>query len=188
MSDAEPPIWDVLDGETREIATRTVMRNAHVSRQKAEDTVLDAVVRIAPSGCHYQNVRSFLITTALNLIRSERRREGGRRQYCAIAYSTAHPVAEVSDRLTAREDEPLSAMIGEEEAQQRKAALKKALDQLSEPDRFLLTAYYFERRSLIAMDDEQGERRGTAKLRLHRVRERLRRLARSELDEVDRAR
>lgn len=71
---------------------------------------------------------------------------------------------------------PVSSLAARESDQRIQTALHSALRGMSAVDRLHLTSVYFEDRQPSDLDKERGEPIGTAKVRLHRARSRLRHL------------
>lgn len=151
------------------------MRRARITRVDAEDVVVDAMLRLIVSRPVARNAEALLTTSALNLLYTAKRREASLPKRLTITPDLGDSSeAAVAEGPVDHSADPVPQLGDEEERALRSAALRSALGSLSETDRSLLTSYYFDGRSLCAIDSERGDPPGTAKVRIHRARGRLR--------------
>lgn len=167
--------WLDPNPELRDSAIRAVISCGRLGPLDAADIVLDASIKLRVLQPRVSKPRALLVTTALNCLRSRRRRHDTRtRQYpivrsdsCDASELPLHedPTSDFADTLA--EQEVTTVLSG---------YVRAALERLPEAQRALLEAYYFSGRSLASIDLERGDKKGAAKLRVHRARKALRRL------------
>lgn len=175
--------------EHRELAIRTVAARGRMTLQEAEDVVFDAMLKIMNTQPEVSNVRAYLLRAAINELNSQKRRAGRRPRFVRFAEESdgEYPSAvhEVAGEEAAT---PVAQLVEEEEKAINSKKIQEAMSRLSETDRAILHAYYFEDRSLSDMDRDSGERPGTAQSRVFRARRRLRVLMGAAIEPVGRSR
>jgi RNA polymerase sigma factor (sigma-70 family) len=165
------------------------MRRSKVSRAEAEDLVVDAMLRVIRLRPIARNPEALLATAAVNLFYDTRRRDAGPQGRVAIAQSLGNGAESiVAEGPIDHSTDPALELGEKEDLALHSAGLNEAVARLPPMDRLLLNSYYFEGRSLSAIDQERGELPGTAKVRLHRARRRLRKLVGADGDAVGRSR
>lgn len=167
--------WLNPDPAVREAVVRMVVSCGHVALSDAEDLVMDAVVKLQHLQAHPRNARALLFTAAMNGLRSRRRILGFRTRTSLPEYDRGKG-ATVLDSLESPDPGGLAQLETKETEVLRRQMLHEALRRLSAMDREVLTAYYFENRPLISIDQLRGDRIGAAKVRLFRARRRLQRM------------
>jgi RNA polymerase sigma factor (sigma-70 family) len=175
-----PIDWSDLGSETRETAIQRLIYRTKMSRAEAEDAVASAVVRLMRLRPTVRDPRELLVIAALNEFRRDWRRLASRGNRLALAHSLDDPehVAVVKSLPDDKPDPSAEVSDGEEQTV-RNEQLRAALERLSPLERSLLTAYYFEGRSPQQIDQERGDKPGTAQCRIHRARGRLRSILRA---------
>jgi DNA-directed RNA polymerase specialized sigma24 family protein len=138
----------------------------------AEDLVSGGVTRLISRGAMARNPRTVLVTTALRMLFTERRRGDN------IARGvSAEDVDNGTLPITAREsefDDILGHVAEAEDSRLREATLNAALRESSSVDRDILTACYLNDKSLNEYVAENNITHNAAKARLWRARERVR--------------
>lgn len=168
--------WSDLDDATREHAVASTIRICRVSRDQAEDLVASAVVRLMTIRPVVRNPKALLIEASVNLLRTQRRRRPEPRLLSVDTHDD--DAAEASEPMDERTGH-VEQLLEQELRDSWSSRVLTAIDQLKPADRSVLTEYYLQGRPLIAIDDDRGDRRGTAKLHVHRARSRLLRILRS---------
>lgn len=155
------------------------MRRTNLSRAEAEDLVVDAMLRLVRlRAVPHKSARALLVATAANILSSAREPkayEPLRMLPFGHRVEAGFSIAEEQD-LAHFEPDPAIAFAEEDEKAVRSRELQTAIERLPPMDRSLLTAHYLEGRPLTAIDEARGDSPGTAKVRLYRARERLKRL------------
>lgn len=165
--------WSDITTEAREAATRATMRRVSLSRHDAEDIVANAIVRLMHTRPFVRSPIGLLTMASVNLAITERRIHAGRPTICELSELVE------SSRLEEPSDpnsDHVTQIIDKEERASQAFRLHTYLDQLSPVDKSILLAHYIEGRSLKSIDEERGDKQGTANVRLHRARQRLAKL------------
>lgn len=175
--------WSDLNADTQEQAIRATMRRGSVTREEAEEVVASAVARLMQRRPLVRDAGALLAAASFNLLRNERRQHASRPAH----FPLVQEVGEDGDSLvnedpTDTRPDPASELMEREERAWQGTKLRAALGQLSPTDRVILSAFYFEGRSLKSIDKDRDDLPGTAKVRLFRARQRLARLF-EEIDE-----
>ncbi len=143
-----------------------------IVRQKetAEELALDVFVKVFKSLKKFRGEASFsswLYRIAYNTAISERRKK---KKYF---------VADVEQIQNAVKHQPVDDDDEKELLESRKTSLNKAMKQLQPEELLLLTLYYFEEKSVEEISEVTGLSRSNAKVKLHRLRNKLRTLMES---------
>lgn len=163
---------------TIETATRAVVRLARVRRERAEELIQDALAAVMRVPRFVRCPRSFLIGAALRVHKRDIVREFHRLDRFTL------PDDQLVGHAAPAYADPSVELADQESGKRLHSAVHSALRSVSAVDREHLTSFYFESRPPGELDDERGEPRGTAKVRLHRARARLRQLLeRTDRDE-----
>ncbi len=175
MGIGRPISWDDLTVEVQKVATRQVMKRTSLSLNAAENVVVDAMIKLIRLRPIARDPQSLLITAAVNLHVTHGIHEAARPDRLATTRrgGGAQEIL-VSEGVHEQALDPATRVAEDELGAMRAAKLNGAFARLSESDRALLTAYYFEERSLVEIDSERGNPRGAAKVAIFRARERLR--------------
>lgn len=162
--------WSDFDTSTIETATRAVVRLARVRRERAEEIVQEALVAVMRVPRFVRCPRSFLIGAALRVHKRDIVRDFHRLDRLSV------PDDQLVGHAAPPSADPSVELVDEESGKRLHSAVHSALRNLSAVDRRHLKSFYFANRSPSELDDERGESKGTAKVRLHRARARLRQL------------
>jgi RNA polymerase sigma factor (sigma-70 family) len=147
-----------------------------ISESEAEDCVATAALRLMQTRPMVTSPPGLLMKTALHLLFDAARRNGSRPALLSIDLpSTEDEDARSGAELTDPSAEPGSAYADRVAEAAAATRLYTALARLPAEDRRYIEAYYLEDQKLKDLDREEGNRVGTAKMRLHRARERFRR-------------
>jgi len=173
--DCGPPIeWKDLNASVREKAIRTIARSGRLPRSEAEDLVVDAMVRLIRLRPTVRNPGALLTTAALNLLWEKLGRDKRAEPLPLVHESPDQESYGPPEPADERSTDTVDAIADEEDLKLQTARMLSAMERLRPEDRSLLHAYYFENRSPKAMDNEQSNRPGTTRERLHRARAQLR--------------
>jgi RNA polymerase sigma factor (sigma-70 family) len=162
--------WDDLGPDTREFATRALMKIGRLRREVAEELVQDAVVRIMVRRPMVTKPGALLVETAVNLLRRNHSNATNLPHHFSWGdqvVSRGEPQA--SEEPTDERADPHTDTVNQEAA----ARLHRALDRLRPTDREVLHAIYFQGRTFEELEAEQGLRPGTVRCQLHRARGKL---------------
>lgn len=174
--------WSDLNADVREMAVRATMRRGCVAREVAEEVVASAIVRLMQRRPMVRDPKALLVAASFNMLLNERRRHASRPAHFAfVRHVGEEDDSVVSDEPADERADPASEAMEREERARQGVRLHAALQQLSPTDRLILSAVYFEGRSLKLIDEEREDQRGAAKVRLFRARQRLAKL----LEELD---
>ncbi len=174
--------WLELSAADLERASRLVSVRLRASREEAFDAVVDALIKLNERGARADDPTAYLATTAVNVLRDlwKRRRE---RPASAASDADDRPrgVLRSAEALSITQEHGAQVRLArEDETRWRRVTLQRSLDGLPARDREVMMRHYFQGVPLEAMDRERGEKSGTHKLRLHRARNRLRELLKSD--------
>lgn len=181
---ARPPASSWLHLPASEIrrAARYVCLRLPVTSQDAYDAVVDALLKLDARNSPAEHPAALLATTAANLLRDK------------WARPRQEPVSTLSDpkrrsRSGLQSSEEMSVthehgtraeFAREEETRWRSKAIEQVLARLPHQERELVICHYFQGVPLETIDRARGDKSGTSKSRLHRVREKLRWLMKSD--------
>lgn len=175
MTEKRPIEWEDMRPEFRELAIRTVAARGRLPLEEAEDVVFDAMLKIMNTQPEVSNLRAYLVRASINELTSRKRRAGRRPNFVRFAEESGGEYPSAVHEVAGEEAATPVALLAEEETRALNSKrIQDAMSRLSEADRAILHAYYFEDRSLSDMDRDSGERPGTAQGRVFRARRRLR--------------
>ena len=167
--------WLDANPAVRAAVIRMVVSRCRVAPSDAEDLVMDSVVKLHQLQPDVRNPKALLFTVAMNSLRSKRRTLDIKTRN-RVCVRDCHTGTTGLDSLESPELGGLARLEAIESQMLRRQMIGDGLGRLSATDREILTAYYFEGRSLMSIDLERGDRIGVAKVRLYRARQRLLRL------------
>lgn len=181
--------WSDLSPEAQEKAITVTMSRGRLTREEAEEVVANAVARLMHLRPIVRDPKGLLVAASINLLRTERQREAGRPALLAIAQDIdENEHAVVGDELADKRLDSATEVMEREDRTWQEARLHAGFKRLLPRDQAIISAHYFEGRSLKSIDEASGERPGTARVRLFRARQRLAKLIEALDRQPDRSR
>lgn len=177
MSRTDPLSWKDIDEKTQANVIRVLMHEMHIPEDEARGALHAAAANLISRQTVPRNPQALLIKAAINLVKSEKMRQSRYRQL-AIVSGNGNEEEEGQEESTYDPEDPNDVNeVEETEATHRTAQeVREALDHMPERERELLKGVYFEGEAPQVIDQQRGNRTGTAKLQIHRAKKRLRRI------------
>jgi len=167
--------WEDLSIKRQRRVIGRLVQQYGIKPHEAEDCVSEAVLRLMRMRPVVTHPAGLLKQTALNVFNSEQRRRHRSSDSIArevpLELTVLTPAEETADERT----DPAVEVEHRDSDRATNSRLRRAIAQLDDDDQSRVASYYFEQKGLLDLDRERGDHPGTAKTKLHRTRERLRR-------------
>lgn len=174
MGRTAPITWDEITEDIRQEVIRSLMMRHRVSEDAASSAVNEAAGKLIKRNTVPRDLTALLVRTATNTLLDDKRQEARQRTFLGAVHPMDDSRRVSEDALPSAEtDDPAVIVARDDDRADREKKVRAALGKLSEADRTLLMAYYFDNHSPSGTDRVAEGPASTTRSRVHRARKRL---------------